>query len=551
MKKIYILAGILLIVIKSFSQSITVGSYAEEMARINQICGESENASSFVIRPINTLSFTNADTVLQSLTASKNLYHGTGSFVVKALPLSLLTEYDAKRPFGYDNGSLYPNAGLQNRLSAGIYLKSGIFQIQLKPELVYAENKDFKTFADVQANNNSAALLNAYYEFAVNGIDAPERFGNSSITHFYPGQSKIIITYKNVEAGVSTENLWWGPGIQNAIMISNSAPGFLHWTLNSAKPVQTKIGAFEWQIIGGNLKQSGYLPLDTNKLVYGKGLFIPKPEVSRYISAFTINWQPKWIEGLYLGATSYDYMDKDSSYKAHNIFHKIIPVITGSSGSANAITNTNAGDSQDFAYAINVRQVLPKYNAELYFEWARNDRAANLNDFLQEPEHSSAYTIGGRRLFEVAEKQFFQVKFELTHLEKSPTYLLRDEPSWYVHLQSPRDGYTNDGRYVGAGIGPGSNSLMFDFSLLNHLNSYGMTMERLVHDNDLYYQAFAGTGIFNRQWVDFSDTFYANFKLKKYMISASLSPVYSLNYEYAGGSGFNLHAAVNLTYCFN
>lgn len=547
MKYLALLFSILFTSIKSFSQTISVGdSYAEEITRMHQLLGVSDNSSSFSIRPLNV----SQDSSVERLIAGKNILRKSVGFSAQLLPFNWLNEYNFNRPYGYNNSSLYPAAGFQSRISGGLFVKAGILHIQLKPEFVYAENKPFQTFAEVQANNSSPALLGSYFGI-VNGIDAPERFGNSALQHLYPGQSKITIIFKNIEAGISTENMWWGPGIQNSIMMSNSAPGFLHWTFNSAAPVKTVVGTFEWQIIGGKLIQSGYLPLDTGKLVYGKGMFSPKPKVTRYISAFTVNWQPRWIEGLFIGGSAYDYLDKDSSYSARNIFRKLIPVITGSSVAANAITNTSNGDGQDFAYALNVRQVLNKYNAEIYFEWARNDRAGNLIDFLQQPEHSSAYTLGGARIFELTKKQLFQIRFELTHLQNSPTFLLRDEPTWYVHSVAPRDGYTNDGRYIGAGIGPGSNSLMFDFSLLNGMNCYGMKIERLVHNNDLYYYAFMGTKIYNRQWVDLSDAFYANFKFKKYLVSAELTPIYTLNYEYAGGASYNFNTSINLTYYFD
>jgi hypothetical protein len=468
---------------------------------------------------------------------------------IQLLPFNWLNEYNVKRPYGYNNGSLYPNAGYQSMLSGGFLLKAGILNIQVKPELVYAQNKRFNTFADVQANNNTG-LVNAYFG-NINGIDAPERFGNSSIKHLYPGQSKITLNYKGIEAGVSTENLWWGPGIKNSIMMSNSAPGFLHWTFNSAKPLKTIIGSFEWQIIGGDLKQSGFMPDDINKLIYGSGLYSPKPVVTRYLSAYTVNWQPKWLKGLYLGLTGYDYLDKDSIYRQKNIFRKIFPVITGSSLKANDITNATKGDGQDFAFALNVRQLLPAYNAELYFEWARNDRTGGFQDFIQEPAHSAAYTVGGRRLFELNNERYLQFKVEITQLQRSITYLVRDEPTWYEHYSSPRDGYTNDGRYLGAGIGPGSNSFILDISYLKNLNSFGVTFERLLHNNDLYYSAFAGTNPPNLHWVDLSGTFYSNIKIKNYLIAAEMTPVYTLNYQYKSGESFNLHARVNITYYFN
>ncbi|MDB5153381.1 MAG: hypothetical protein JWR54_2132 [Mucilaginibacter sp.] len=539
--------------VNCFPQTIAVGNYAEEIARMDQITGQSDNPFSFTIRPVSAGWENNKiDSALQGLTFGKKASPTIKLFgipsMVQILPLHWLNEYNLNKPFGYNNGDLYPNAGYQSSISGGIFIKTGILVIQLNPELVYAENKPFNTFAEVQANNNSSQLLSAYFN-TVNGIDAPERFGNKSLSHLYPGQSKISINLKNMELGISTENLWWGPGIQNAIMMSNSAPGFLHWTFNSVRPIKTKIGSFEWQIIGGILKESGFLPLDTGKLVYGKGLYIPKPQLNRYISALTVNWQPKWIGGLYLGFSEYDYMNMDAIYNAKNIVRRIIPVITGSSNNANSVAA--GGDGQDFAFSLNVRQVLPKYNAEIYFEWARNDRWANLSDFLQEPEQASAYTFGGRRLFEIRSNQFIQVKMEVTHLQLPPNYLLRDEGSWYVHSDSPRDGYTNDGRYTGAGIGPGSNSFMFDISYVKENNSYGIAFERLVHNNDLYYSAFSGTGNFYTHWVDLSNTFYANYRIKKYLVSADLTPVYSLNYEYKSGSSFNLHTRINLTYFFN
>ncbi|MGF7038574.1 hypothetical protein M2273_001815 [Mucilaginibacter lappiensis] len=549
-----VLASICLLILcitKASSQTIPIGSYAEDIARRDQIMGKSDNLSSFSIRPVNS-QWSGADSSLQKLVASKMFAKfklmGQPSGI-QLLPFNWLNEYNTKRPYGYNNSSLYPNAGYQTMLSGGFLLTAGIFRIQVKPEFVYAQNKRFDTFADVQANNNSATLLAAYYN-TINGIDAPERFGNKSLQHLYPGQSKVTVNFKNMEAGVSTENIWWGPGVRNSIMMSNSAPGFLHWTFNSVKPIKTAIGSFEWQIIGGNLKQSGYLPLDTNKLVYGKGLFIPKPEVTRYISAYTVSWQPKWLKGLYLGITGYDYLDKDSIYNKKNIFRRLFPVITGSSLKANDIGNATRGDGQDFSFAINIRQLLPLYNAELYFEWGRNDRTGSFNDFLQEPAHSAAYTFGGRKLFELAKDNYLQLKAEITQLQRSVTFLLRDEPTWYTHLSSPRDGYTNDGRYIGAGIGPGGNSFVLDISYLKGLNSYGIMLERQVHNNDLYYSAFSGTGNFNSHWVDIANTFYTNIKLKKYLISTELTPVYSLNYQYNHGNSFNLHARINLTYYF-
>jgi len=245
-------------------------------------------------------------------------------------------------------------------------------------------------------------------------------------------------------------------------------------------------------------------------------------------------------------------MNIDSNYHKQSLFTRVFPVFKHATIQDNTVAK-GTGAGQEFAYALNIREVLPKYSTEIYFEYARNDNAASFTDFLLEPEEATGYTAGMNRLFKLVKNQFIKVTIELTHLQIPDTFLLRDEPDWYVHAgSSPRDGYTNAGRYVGAGIGPGSNSLMFDISYIRKVNSFGIKFERYVHDNDLYYEAFAGTTNFVSNWVDLSATFYGNIKFKKFLISAEYTPIYTYNYEYMQGYDVkNKHTKINLTYFFD
>ncbi len=541
---------------KCFAQTISVGDYAETLARMNQLTGVTDDVSSFCLRPVNSAFNSNGDSTLRYMVGSENLVPGSKLFgapvIIRLLPFSWLNDYNSKLPFGYNNGPMYPNVGYQTMVTGGVYIKAGILHIQFKPEFVYAQNNYFPTFSDVQGNIKSNLIPS--YIFFINGIDAPERFGTQSISHAYFGQSKITLVFKNIEAGISTENIWFGPGIQNSIMMSNSAPGFLHWTFNSANPIKTVIGSFEWQLIGGILKQSGYQSYDPSKLVYYTSSIYDKPKVNRYVSAVTANWQPKWIHGLYLGVSAYDYLDKDSTYEKNSLIKRIAPVFSPSSAAQNDV---NVGDGQDFAYSAFIRQVLPKYNAEIYFEYARNDQAANLTDFFLEPEHSAAFSVGGTRFFNLAKQQFIKVNIELTHLQIPDTFLLRPSPSWYVHSsQAPADGYTNEGRYLGAGIGPGSNSLSLDLSYVKNLNSFGVKIEKLSHNLDLYYYANEAVAqgsepLAGSEWNDVSATFYANVKYKKYLFTAQYTPIFTTNYEYLQGNNiFNNHLQFEVTYFF-
>ncbi|XHR97957.1 hypothetical protein ACFJIV_15630 [Mucilaginibacter sp. UC70_90] len=142
--------------LKGYSQTVTVGSYAEELLRREQVAGNTDSISSFVIRPLTS---TVAGPALQSLISSheylKFNFMGMPSGL-RILPFNWLNEYNVNRPYGYNNSSLYPNAGYQSMLSGGFLLKAGILNVQIKPELVYAQNKNFSTFADVQARKQFA-----------------------------------------------------------------------------------------------------------------------------------------------------------------------------------------------------------------------------------------------------------------------------------------------------------------------------------------------------------------------------------------------------------
>ena len=546
----------LLFVLKSFSQTIPVGDYAETLARMYQILGTGNQLSSFTQRPLDQNFVLKTDSALQGLVAGKNLAPKFNLFgipsCIKILPFTWLNEYNTKLPYGYNDGPLFPNVGYQTLLTGGVFVKAGVFNIQIKPELVYAENKPFPTFGTVYANKQSS-VIGAYWYF-FNALDAPERFGANSDHYTGAGQSKITLSLFNLEAGVSTENIWWGPGVQNSLMMSNSAPGFLHWTFNTVAPVKTIVGSFEWQIIGGKLKQSGEEQYEASTLPNNSTDYIPKPKVDRYISGFTFNWHPKWIEGLFLGASGYEFSDIDATFDNKSFIKRLLPVFFPISSKTNTIRDNNKEDGDKSCYAVNMRQLFSKDKADVYIEYARNDNFASTTDLVLEPEHASAYTIGTDKFFQLKESGFIKVNIELTHLQLPDTFLLRQDNSFYVHEElNPLDGYTNEGRFVGAGIGPGSNDFMVDISYIKNVNSFGIKFERFLHNNDLYYAAFSGTtGNADLNWVDCSGTFYAKIKLKKCLISAEYVPVYTYNYEYLRNYNItNMHARVSLQYFFN
>src|SRR5665648_312111 len=118
-------------------------------------------------------------------------------------------------PYSLNDGAMIPARGYQTIVSGGVYTKFGPLSIQLRPEVVYAENKPFKTFVEGKSDQ---ALVEYYYFKSI--IDLPEYFPGKPYKKAIWGQSSIRLTFGPVSAGISSENLWWGPGMRNSLLMT-------------------------------------------------------------------------------------------------------------------------------------------------------------------------------------------------------------------------------------------------------------------------------------------------------------------------------------------
>jgi hypothetical protein len=540
----------------SYSQSLPVGApFLEETLRRLQITGARTSDVSFSVRPLFALDAADLDSLYNPQNwqsgASKpsRITYANGKGTLVFLPATLKQQYDTHHPYGWNDGSMIQAKGYQAQASVGIYTKLGPLSIQLNPEFVYAQNANFETFPAWQKDS----LWKSYY-YILNRIDNPERFGNSNYTKVFAGQSSVRFNYKKLSLGISTENLWWGPGIRNSLLMSNTAPGFPHITFNTSAPVLSRIGSFEWQVISGMVKGSGILPPDTGRIVDGVPLYEPKQADSkRYMNGMVVTWQPKWTKGLYLGFSRMFYLynsDVESSLDGY------LPIL---GAFFKGKTNSEDSKRRDQLLSLFVRLVLPKEKAEFYAEFGRNDHSQNLRDLVLEPEHARAYILGGRKIFTTTRKTDVEFMFELTQLENSPTAWLRPQEGWYTHYQV-RHGYTNRGQVMGAGIGPGSNSQMFGVNWIKGIKKIGVYFERVVRNNDFYYEAFTPSQNPRFHWVDLSLNANKQWYCKRFLYSANLSFVRSLNYQWryqidASGEEIytnvnSVHAGLSVSYLF-
>ncbi len=432
------------------------------------------------------------------------------------LPLVWQQQINSHHPYTNNDGAMISAKGYQTMLGAGLFAKIGPLKIQLRPEFVYAANPKF---TETYQAANGAGVKNGILSYH-NFVDAPERLGDGSYSQLSWGQSSIKLNFDPIEFGLSNENLWWGPGQKNSLLMSNNAPGFKHVTLNTSRPVRTPIGAIEAQIIGGRLE--------------GSGIDYPGAKVKkndwRYLSGIAFIYQPKWIPGLFLG------FDRTfTAYGSHmeGKLGNYLPVFSSLKKSAYQVGDINTEDNvtRDQLFSLFVKWVMPEDKAEIYFQYGKEDHNWDLRDLLVEPEHSRAYIAGFKKLMPFKGKvdEFVQVGLELTQMEAG-SKALRNSGVWYSHSQIAH-GYTHQGQFLGAGIGP-DNMQSLDVAWVKNYKRIGFLFERRVHNNTLYYRLFNNQLEPRRHWVDLGFGGNFDWDYKGFVFNTQLVFAHSFNYQY-------------------
>lgn len=509
------LSGFLLGSLMVNGQAVT-DERLKELIRVQQLLHPDKNNASLLVNPnqipihfLDSISGKPANYLFKDKYAS-----------IRLMPIGLTQQATSILPYDINGGSLLPTRGDQLLLSGGIYATIGHkIQVQIAPEWGIAANKNVEGFSQ-QLGNRAWADRYRFW----NTIDIPEQFGQGIITQFLPGQSFIKYKAKHFSFGVSTQNLWWGPGNRNALIMSSNAPGFLHGSIETNQPIQTRIGDFEGQIIGGELTNSGFEPPRTNSVYNGNFVYQPKRNGTRYMTGMMLSWRPKWTPNLYLGFAKASYL-----YSA-DISNPIdyLP-LQGFFGKA--ITNTEKNNQKASMGSLFIRYLMPKEQAELYLEYGRKEQMLTPLDFITNDAFRRAYVVGFRKLFPTKNNAHILFAAELTQMQAQTAEFIRKPDSWYSH-DYVREGYTNRGRSIGAGIGPGSNSQTFEISWVKGLKRIGLQFERLRHNSDFYYYAFEYTSDFRRHWVDLSTNIKLDWHFKNVYLSGQFGVVRSYNYQW-------------------
>lgn len=488
-----------------------------DVNRVNALLDTSSNLNSYTIRN-------------SSVPFNANLKSWKKVFVNHFSAMSVLQE-NSNLPLGFNDGVMIPSVGKQNYYNFQIGIQWGNFTLQIAPEKVTAENFPVQGLGndfDGSANGYPGNFWRRYYEISENIIEAPNVHFKTNSDQNFIGQTSLKYHTKNISFGISTENLWWGPGIHYSLVLTNNAPGFLHYTIQTNKPIQTFLGTVEVQFIGGSL-QNGFLKPSENDNPYAAQWYVPKDSGERYITGMVLTLNPQWTKNLYIGLSNMAY-----------IYQKDMNGLEDATAIGNFSKHTSLKKRPALG-AVFLRYALPKEHAEVYFEYGRNDRGATPINILYDSV-ATGYVAGVRKLFPLSSNSKYgaislnievvQLKLPQANLIWNPN-LLAKQSSWYTNSQV-RQGYTNQGQILGTYVGPGGSGQTMQLAWVKGINKLGIGVERVSHNKDFYYYNYfnglAYPGPNFKYWSDFIYSFYMRVKVGNFILSSEVKKAESYNY---------------------
>jgi hypothetical protein len=435
---------------------VTIGSILDERARLDQILGTA-GTSGYLIRTPSTL--------------TPRLRDDTAAAGWALLAPEIHVVRNPALPSWMNEGSLWAGRGTSFRITAGMRAEYGPFSLTVAPELVTQRDKNLQSPPPPFPDRSPYA---SPWPRGPGSIDLPQRMGEDFF-RIVPGQSVLSFQAGPVVFGGSTESQWWGPGVRNAIVMSNNAAGIPHLFVRTSSPVRTPLGELEGRWIVGGLSESPNFDFDASNDL-------------RSISALAATFRPVWEPDLTLGFARAVYAPADGASQVPGRFLDVLV----RSGRAIPTSGTSFATGPDQILSVFGRWVFPPDGLEVYAEWAREEVPNSVRDLFAAPNHSQGYTLGLQWARPVDGDAVLRLQTELTYLEQSGGVRGRPVTSYYVS-PSVQQGYTHRGKVIGAGIGPGASSQWLAADYVAPHWQFGGFVGRIRWENDAYYtQALDG-----------------------------------------------------------
>lgn len=442
---------------------VSIGSVAEDRQRLLQLTGE-RSAAGWMARTAMQMS----DTLPRDIRVDVS---GMCTLALDVIPAAVSLTWNSELPFARNDGGVWAGRGRTVLASAGVRGRCGPLRGQFAPEIWRSENEHYQVLPSPNLNRSNFA--NPFHWSPASSIDMPSRLGTSPVTVLQGGQSSISVVAGPVEVGWGTQSEWWGPGIRNALVMSNNSAGIPAYFVTTPRPIHTRAGAFHARWIAGYLTESNYYERQ------GHGFLRP-------LSGLVLSYSPAADTNLTIGAARAVYRRLTGSpYIPDHAFDVV---------SRWTVRTEEGNNSADQLSSVFARWVFPESGFEAYGEYARVI-LPSLRQLLVAPHHNAGYTVGLQWLSEAHRLGRWRAQLELTNLEQ--VRLSRTEtPSSFYASNIIYSGYTQRGRVIGAAIGPGSQSQWVALDAMRERGSAGIFAGRIRWDHDEFFPQPSGLSFY-------------------------------------------------------
>jgi hypothetical protein len=440
---------------------------------------------------------------------------------IQLLPINFLQKYNSHHPYGWNDGPLSFSKGYQFVGSGGVYMRWRNIHLTLRPEFFKSASDPYETSADWGQRTSALSKLSL-------------------------GQSSLRIDFGPLSVGVSTQNLWLGPGQYSSLLMSNNAQGFDHFNIGTNRPLKTLLGSFEFSIIGGTLISNANQSFENNNLktsdVINTFSYAGIRFNSRYLNIFTLAYRPIFFKNFYLGlnrAFQQPTQINPSSKLSDYYLISLKPLFR------NVYQDNDAPIDQLLSGFA--KYLFPKEHAEIYFEYGWNDGKSNARDLILDMSHSAASIFGIKKLQYLNSETYLKFEAEATQMSQRPSYLQRNAGNWYVHGRI-REGYTNENQILGAGSGFGDNLQTMSISWNKGWTKYGIKFQHIAKNPIGVTNVLAWEGGLP-SWDDFAYGIQLKQKYNRFLFNLNMEWVNSKNYLWQNNNKVsNVYVFLNTIY---
>lgn len=434
---------------------------------------------------------------------------------ITLLPVVSGSVYNSRLPYAINSGPAWSGHGLSTSLSSGVGLRWLIFDVQIAPTHIISQNRRIDLPEDIL----SPDVAEVYYE-PYRFYDRPALIDSGSVSRTYLGESWAKVSFGPVSAGVSNQNLWWGPGRRNSILMSNNAPGFNHATIHTNRPVYVGIGNLQFEYMAGRLERSYYNERPVRDYTDW-----------RYLTALVVDFEPRFAPGLHVGLIRAFHIRQRDIRERSDYFPIFQPFQKSRLPQDGGLGDGSAPDDQRASVYFNWH--FPVSNSLFYGEFSRTDHASDIRDFYLQPNHARAFLLGFNKRFTSTAGSAWSISAELTDISNTNPSRVRlwraGQPAqdlfFYVHTAGLHHGHNHLGREIGSHYGMGSSAWFLSAQRKGQSIDYGLMVE-YVRRNRVTFLAYSDEfGDAARQQLDMTLGGYvtiplydglADFKLSMY-----------------------------------